>query len=240
MTRDHKLALVVGFGLILFVGILITDHLTTSTRLHDSLPTNSVTSEYRPPSSIQASPNRAYREPEANASIATIEPRPQAEITFNTPKVDSPEITQIARANEISGRIVAEPTRPATVRPLTHEVASGETLQSISTEFFGTTRKWKAIADANRNVLPNADDLRVGMVLVIPDRNIASSTRTRTIANRSTTSDAREIRVLPGDSLSRIAKRELEDQSRWRDIQTLNGLSDTQVHPGQVLKIPAR
>jgi nucleoid-associated protein YgaU len=240
MTRDHKLALVVGFGLILFVGILITDHLTTSTRVHDSLPTNSVTSEYRPPSSIQASPNRAYREPESSPSNHRIESSPQAEITFNTPKVDSPEAIQIARADGISGRIVVEPTRPAAVRPLTHEVTSGETLQSISTEFFGTSKKWKAIADANRNVLPNADDLRVGMVLVIPDRNVTSTTRTRAVASRPETSNTREIRVLPGDSLSRIAKRELEDQSRWRDIQTLNGLSGTQVHPGQVLKIPAR
>jgi nucleoid-associated protein YgaU len=72
-------------------------------------------------------------------------------------------------------------------------------------------------------------------VLVIPDRNIASAARPRSIAS---TTKAREIKVLPGDSLSRIAKRELEDQSRWRDIQSLNGMSDTQVHPGQMLKIP--
>ena len=33
MTREHKLALVVGFGLILIVGILISDHFSTTARL---------------------------------------------------------------------------------------------------------------------------------------------------------------------------------------------------------------
>ena len=32
MTRENKLALVVGFGLILFVGILISDHFSTVRR----------------------------------------------------------------------------------------------------------------------------------------------------------------------------------------------------------------
>ena len=234
MTRDHKLALVVGFGLILFVGILITDHLSTSSRLHDPLPTNSVSSEYRPPSSIQASPRREYPEPENNPPSATIGASPQAEITLVTERVESPTPTMTPRITE---RVRTEPIRSAAVRPLTHEVAAGETLQSISTDFFGTTKKWKSIADANRNVLPNADDLRVGMVLVIPSREIASAARPQ--ATR-TPSKTREIRVLTGDNLSRIAKRELEDPSRWRDIQSLNGMSGTQVHPGQTLKIPTR
>ena len=37
MTREHKLALVVGFGLILFVGILVSDHLAADARGHDGL-----------------------------------------------------------------------------------------------------------------------------------------------------------------------------------------------------------
>lgn len=234
MTRDHKLALVVGFGLILFVGILITDHLSTSSRLHDPLPTNSVSSEYRPPSSIQASPQREYPEPENNPPSATIGASPQAEITLVTERVEKPTPTLTPRTTE---RVRTEPIRSVAVRPLTHEVAAGETLQSISTDFFETTKKWKSIADANRNVLPNADDLRVGMVLVIPSREIASAARPQ--ATR-TPSKTREIRVLAGDNLSRIAKRELEDPSRWRDIQSLNGMSGTQVHPGQTLKIPTR
>lgn len=234
MTRDHKLALVVGFGLILFVGILITDHLSTSSRLHDPLPTNSVSSEYRPPSSIQASPQREYPEPENNPPDATIGASPQAEITLVTERVEKPTPTLTPRTTE---RVRTEPIRSVAVRPLTHEVAAGETLQSISTDFFETTKKWKSIADANRNVLPNADDLRVGMVLVIPSREIASAARPQ--ATR-TPSKTREIRVLAGDNLSRIAKRELEDPSRWRDIQSLNGMSGTQVHPGQTLKIPTR
>ena len=237
MTRDHKLALVVGFGLILFVGILITDHLSTSSRLHDPLPTNSVTSEYLPPSSIQAAPQRAYRESPSDSSVVAIETKPQAEIILSTVRIDSPRPAEVARVAGASDRIATEAVRSGAVRPLTHEVVSGDSLQSISADFFGTTKKWKTIAPANRNVLQNADDLRIGMVLVIPDRNVAATAHLRSVVS---TSKTREIKVLPGDSLRRIAKRELEDPSRWKDIQSINGMSGTQLHPGQRLKIPTR
>ena len=38
MTREHKLALVVGFGLVLFVGILIADHLAAGRRVNAGPP----------------------------------------------------------------------------------------------------------------------------------------------------------------------------------------------------------
>ena len=38
MTREHKLALVVGFGLVLFVGILIADHMAAEGRTRSQWP----------------------------------------------------------------------------------------------------------------------------------------------------------------------------------------------------------
>ena len=49
-----------------------------------------------------------------------------------------------------------------------YTVQKGDTLQKISMKFFGTTKKWKRIFDANKDVLRTPDRVRPGMVLKIP------------------------------------------------------------------------
>jgi len=47
-------------------------------------------------------------------------------------------------------------------------VEKGDTLQIISEKFYGTTKKWKALYEANKNVLKSPDRIRPGQKLVIP------------------------------------------------------------------------
>jgi len=47
-------------------------------------------------------------------------------------------------------------------------VKKGDTLQKISEKFYGTTKKWKNIYDANRHVLKSPDRIRPGQKLIIP------------------------------------------------------------------------
>ncbi len=47
-------------------------------------------------------------------------------------------------------------------------VQKGDTLQTISEKFFGTTQKWKSIYDANKHILKSPDRIRPGQKLVIP------------------------------------------------------------------------
>ncbi len=49
----------------------------------------------------------------------------------------------------------------------------------------------------------------------------------------------RTYTVKPGDSLWEIARTQLGDGSRWREIYDLNGLTSAVIHPGQVLRLPA-
>ncbi|MDP2941894.1 MAG: LysM peptidoglycan-binding domain-containing protein [Candidatus Omnitrophota bacterium] len=49
-----------------------------------------------------------------------------------------------------------------------YTVQKSDTLQKISMKFFGTTKKWKRIFDANKDVLRTPDRVRPGMVLKIP------------------------------------------------------------------------
>ncbi len=49
-----------------------------------------------------------------------------------------------------------------------HKVAKGETLQKISMKYYGTTKKWPTIFEANRTTLKKPDLIVVGQMLVIP------------------------------------------------------------------------
>jgi tetratricopeptide (TPR) repeat protein len=49
-----------------------------------------------------------------------------------------------------------------------HVVKQGETLYSLALQYYGTRAAWEKIYQANRNGLPNRDQLKVGQSLVIP------------------------------------------------------------------------
>ena len=44
--------------------------------------------------------------------------------------------------------------------------------------------------------------------------------------------------VKKGDSLWKIAQQQMGDGTKWPQIQSLNGLKGTTIHPGQILRIP--
>lgn len=50
----------------------------------------------------------------------------------------------------------------------THVVKKGDTLQKISMKYYNTTKNWQKIYQANKKVLKNPDDLKVGQKLIIP------------------------------------------------------------------------
>ncbi|MEU3468614.1 MULTISPECIES: LysM peptidoglycan-binding domain-containing protein [unclassified Streptomyces] len=56
------------------------------------------------------------------------------------------------------------------------------------------------------------------------------------------TAKKRTYTVRPGDSLSAIARRELGDEARWREVYAMNrgviGTDPDVIHPGQVLTLP--
>ena len=53
-------------------------------------------------------------------------------------------------------------------RSRTYTVEPGDNLYRISARVYGTGNRWQEIYEANRDVLPNANSVRVGMTLEIP------------------------------------------------------------------------
>jgi nucleoid-associated protein YgaU len=60
----------------------------------------------------------------------------------------------------------AAPVDPTAAR--TYEVRKGDSLWKIARHVYGDGNKWKAIADANAELIPNPDKIKPGQVLIIP------------------------------------------------------------------------
>lgn len=244
MTREHKLALVVGFGLILFVGILVTDHLAADARGHDALPSARI--DESPAITLLARDDARTPLVEEPAPTAG-EVRQVPEIVFDTGRTDRSGLARPMSPIEtgprvgiedgpLAGRGMATPPPP---RDRTHVVARGETLSEIAAAAYGDPAQWRRIANSNPGINPNR--LRPGTVLRLP---VADSTPRRVASarevpeTRTPATSTRAYTVRSGDSLAKIARRELGKESRWREIAHLNGIADESVFPGQVLNLP--
>lgn len=116
----------------------------------------------------------------------------------------------------------------------THIVAAGETLGEISQKYYGSGKYWKKIVEANAGLDPKS--IKVGQKLIIPALSeTAPDTHTPT-----TGPGERTYTVKSGDSYYTIAKRELGQASRWKEIERLNGIGPEELHVGQVIKLPAK
>jgi len=59
----------------------------------------------------------------------------------------------------------AKPVEPVMVQ---YQVKNNDTLQKISKQFFGTTKKWNKIYQLNKSRIKNPDRIKPGLVLDIP------------------------------------------------------------------------
>jgi len=143
------------------------------------------------------------------------------------------------------------PPAPATTVAVekTYLVKPGDTLTGIAGTVMPGKNGLKAILDANKDVLPDPNRLRVGMVLKIPAASLAAapapaspetgSPRRSEAATPSKVS-ATEYTVQSGDTLERIARRLFNDGRKWRELYEWNReqIADpSRLRSGQVLKI---
>ena len=65
--------------------------------------------------------------------------------------------------------VIEEPIAPKQPILKTYTIQKGDTLSKVSQKYYGTTRKWKAIYDANRDKISNMNSLKVGTQIIIPE-----------------------------------------------------------------------
>ncbi|HEX5633287.1 MAG TPA: LysM peptidoglycan-binding domain-containing protein [Gemmatimonadales bacterium] len=66
------------------------------------------------------------------------------------------------------GSSAAERAPAGDAAPRTYEVRKGDSLWKIAQQAYGDGNKWKLIAEANRELVPNPDLIQPGQVLTIP------------------------------------------------------------------------
>ncbi|QDU33128.1 LysM domain/BON superfamily protein [Poriferisphaera corsica] len=142
----------------------------------------------------------------------------------------------------------ASATRTPTQSSNEITVKPGDTLSELSLRYLGSSKHWKKILAHNN--MKDASELRAGMKLKLPTldntpapstQQTSSATRATTPRNTQPTSSSKTYTVRSGDSLIRIAKRELGDGSRWQEIFDLNKAtlkSPDAIKVGQTLKLP--
>lgn len=85
-----------------------------------------------------------------------------------------PPKATIVEAKTVSAPPVAAAAPTSTAQPVesqqrTHTVVSGDTLSSIAKKYYGDAAKWTKIFEANKDTLPDANSLKLGQKLKIPD-----------------------------------------------------------------------
>jgi nucleoid-associated protein YgaU len=99
-------------------------------------------------------------------AVVTAAPAPVASAQAATPAspASPPPIAPVPVTAAAAPQAIVEPIVRTVV------IKKGDTLGSISTKVYGTSKLWKKIYSANRGVLPAPNRLKVGKTLVIPPR----------------------------------------------------------------------
>lgn len=157
------------------------------------------------------------------------------------PPVANPPLSTTAPAFGFQANLPVPAPAPAPVETpaptpegKTHTVASGELLGDIALKYYGSSKAWKKIQEANAGVDPK--NLKVGQKLIIPAAEPkATDSASSTVA---TGAGERSYTVKSGDTLYVIAKKELGSASRWKEIEKLNNLSSSELRVGQAIRLP--
>jgi len=134
-----------------------------------------------------------------------------------------------------------------------HTVTKGETLWSISQQYFSDGNQWEKIAEVNKITNPN--QIEVGQNIVIPENLTPTTTPTEEPSSTPTSTSIPQLTpsaamtdnaitgtsytVTKGDNLWKIAIRAYDNGFKWVEIAKANHLHNPSlIHSGNVFIIP--
>jgi nucleoid-associated protein YgaU len=231
MTRENKLALVVGFGLILFVGILISDHFSVARtqatanlanqKIADPLVSRTrdepdLISLKPPPTRVEAQPDLAPPQPAVNPSEFALHASLAGE------SMSPEQRSMVDRSVDLSSHRVAgapdsdaaEARIPDGVEPVPSDPASSASTQQLA---MSTVRTREAVPIELEGFVPVANESEVAVNL----------------------KDVQFHDVRGGESLFAICKQYYDDTSLTDALAKFNKMSDaSQIRSGRRLMIP--
>lgn len=254
MTRETKIGLLVGMGVILFIGILISDYLSSAQNQRPADLTQVDRSrDVAPPAIVERStPLPPPRNSGQGVELLGTDRQPEHSRVGDRNSVgpiyqiDEPDETfQVDQLVQQTPRIGTQEQaeQPAAPRDRIHHVQPGETLFDIAKKYYGNGEYYTTIYEANRKKMRSPNTVNVGVRLVIPNRagtvtqGEPAADPTNDTASRYTT-----YTVKPGDTMSVLAQKFYGTTRALPKLIELNRdkIDDPDWVPvGTVLKVPA-
>ena len=225
MTRENKVALVIGFALVLFVGILVSDHLS---KAQTQRPANLIPNI----KTLATTAGPPARFVDLQTTVPSRPPRP-------VPLVRQPVTAQPAPSSTRAA-VAGEPVVMTPASGRTYEVRAGESLSTICQHAYGTAALTAALAA--HNGISDPDTVWAGHRLSLPAANVLTGGADPAADNVETTARWGAYRIKEGDSLSGIARQFMGSGDRWRQLYELNrhAISDPdRIRAGTVLRVPS-
>jgi nucleoid-associated protein YgaU len=130
-----------------------------------------------------------------------------------------------------------------------YTIQPGDTLSQIASRFLGSASEWNQIYEANRDDLPDPENIPAGQTIRIPGATKGDRPATKTSASQPRVATAAKPRdqrsepyvVQPGDTLISIARQHYRSGSRYLDILNANQdqLQDPRdLREGMVIRLP--
>lgn len=237
MNREQKIALIIGFAVILVVGVLVSDHLSAAQRLDIADATEGDTGRVEarpvavlpdPGTSRYASGPTGVREPRETRDYAMSTPAPTPAFEPVEEVADEPLRITLGDRNSLGDALELASERQAAER----RAGGSDSPTPITTALrdFGGR-----VADGLRDGLPAATRVETeGAVSGLDTRRVTAPVRAPL---------PKPVRhtVRKDESLYKIAARYLGDGNRWREIARANGERVSEnggVREGVTLVIP--
>jgi nucleoid-associated protein YgaU len=259
VTKESKLALIIGFVLVLVVGVLVSDHFSQANKMSienlargGEITRTPITSlGTREAQGIDSAFGDIAEQARSNRNESRDQPPPMT-IDNTNPASGSIldeairtarntiEQTEFPVAAETRQKPATESRRPAVPNYQTYTVVSGDTLIGIARRYLGDAERYRDIESLNADQLGPDLVLAVGMKLKLPNDAKIITLEDRGTSSVEQRSGDRVYTVRSGDTLGEIAYKLLGTSKRMNEIVELNGLdsADT-IYVGMTLKVPA-
>lgn len=191
--------------------------------------------------------------PVQSLSPATSDPAHMPDSLRNQIEGASPSAAEPNAPNLIPPPPEAVPTkkmRPDDSSEKIYLAQAHDTLTSIARRFLGEGSRENVdrIFELNRNILPDRDSLKVGQKIRLPSTRAGRIATAKTHPNTARPRATEAVKfvtykVRPGDSYVAIARNQLGNAKRWREIFELNKTrfpDPDQLHAGVNIRIPAQ
>ena len=87
---------------------------------------------------------------------------------MTSPREPSPDFSNVRSGSSSESMSRADATATPAATEQIHTVEKGDTLSKIAKQYYGDASKWKAIHEANRDLIANPDLIQIGWALKIP------------------------------------------------------------------------